>query len=594
MSFFDSLFGTRRHPTITASRPLTRPALEMLEDRAVPTASSITASFNGTAIPAGDTVWFNSEFKAGNLGTASVVNLYVTGQTITFNSGGSSYSVNVPDATIQLSKSTTVATTAVDTSSDGWNTSLQLPPKGNSFLSGASMVAASGLPGGIKSVTWSGNFTSDTKGVTVSWQWGAAVYSNFSGDNSVLSVKPQDGSSTTYNNGDHAGTPEAYKPFVVRGGTGDGGTNWTGNLTPAANVTTSLAGEATLYPFASPNPLTSIAFSESDVLVASKLDVANGTFDVWYTDEHALSLGVRQVNVITASGTTTTNYSLTPLSTDPGSATNPVLGTTATSGDQAGVDLSGRPIAPSLYITDTTVNGPNSLIGDWQYGGQAYAPNNVFGAWKGAVRTVNYTTGATPTVTVTCDADPARNGSNLGVGADTPPVAVGGEGYGAEVRWNLSSLGLIPGHTYRFYVMVHDGDQNKSGGDAGQAAYNLTIPGQASPPATLSGTVLDANNVGIANVVLTLTDANGNPVSLPATTDQYGNYTIYNIPAGTNYTVTATSGTSGIDVTQLNSSPGNDGTLLSDGTPGINTISNILLNSGDTAVLYNFHLPPLA
>jgi hypothetical protein len=126
----------------------------------------------------------------------------------------------------------------------------------------------------------------------------------------------------------------------------------------------------------------------------------------------------------------------------------PALGTTATTGDQAGTDTSGRPISPSLYITDIT-SDPNSLSGDWQYGGTAIAPAAIFGAWKGAVRTVNYTTG-TPAVAVTCDADPAKNGSNLGTGADAPPVGVGGDGYSAEARWNLQDLYnqglLIPGH----------------------------------------------------------------------------------------------------------------------------------------------------
>jgi hypothetical protein len=359
-----------------------------------------------------------------------------------------------------------------------------------------------------------------------------------------------------------------------------------------------MVGEGTLYPFPSSNPLTSIAFNESDVLMAAKLDAVNGTFEVWYTDEHALSLGVRQVNVITSSGTTTTNYALAPLTSDPGSAVNPAIGTTATSGDQAGVDTSGRPIAPSLYITDIT-NNPNSLSGDWQYGGSSYAPNAVFGAWKGAVRTVNYTTGSTPTVTVTCDADPARNGANLGTGADTPPVAVGGEGYSAEVRWNLNDLYaqgvLLPGHHYRFYVMVHDGDQNKSGGDAGQAAYNNIYPGPpASQLASLSGSVTDSTGGPIAGVLLTLTtrDSLGNTVVVGTTYSlPDGTYSFSGLAAG-NYTVTATGGTSGVPDSTLFGQSGIDnasnGTSTSDGTPNVNVISAITLNGGDTGVAFNF------
>jgi hypothetical protein len=58
------------------------------------------------------------------------------------------------------------------------------------------------------------------------------------------------------------------------------------------------------------------------------------------------------------------------------------------------------------------------------------------------------------------------------------------EGYGAEARWNISSLNLTPGHHYRFYFIVHDGDQNKTGGDVGQDCVFLTMPGTPPPPTT--------------------------------------------------------------------------------------------------------------
>src|SRR5262249_17300072 len=156
------------------------------------------------------------------------------------------------------------------------------------------------------------------------------------------------------------------------------------------------------------------------------------------SDEHALALGVRQVNVKTASGTTTTNYNVSAMTANPDVAINPQLGTTADSGDQAGTDTSGRPISPMLYISDIT-NNPNNVSGDWQWGGTGYAPDAVFGSWKGVVRTVDNTT-APPTVTVVCDVDPVKNGWNLGAGSDAPPAGLANEGYGAEVRWNLADL----------------------------------------------------------------------------------------------------------------------------------------------------------
>ena len=52
------------------------------------------------------------------------------------------------------------------------------------------------------------------------------------------------------------------------------------------------------------------------------------------------------------------------------------------------------------------------------------------------------------------------------------------QGYGAEVRWDVSSLGLLPGHVYRMQFMVHDGDQNKAGGDVGQGCATVFMPAQ--------------------------------------------------------------------------------------------------------------------
>jgi hypothetical protein len=194
---------------------------------------------------------------------------------------------------------------------------------------------------------------------------------------------------------------------------------------------------------------------------------------VYYNDEHALTMGVRQVIVKTSGGTTTTDYPVTPQSNNPGSAVNPLVGSQATTGDQAGTDRSGRPLFPALFITDVSVN-PNPLGGDWQYGGTPIPPHAVFGTWKAAVRTVDKT-GSTPKVTVTPDADPAKNDWNLD-GGDAAPAGLVNQGYGAEVRWDVSKLNLIPGHTYRLYFMVHDGDQNKTGGDVGQACATLSNP----------------------------------------------------------------------------------------------------------------------
>jgi hypothetical protein len=144
---------------------------------------------------------------------------------------------------------------------------------------------------------------------------------------------------------------------------------------------------------------------------------------------------------------------------------------------------------PSLYITDLDVppGNTNPLAGDWQFGGTPIKPDAVFGTWKGAILTIDKTT--TPaTTTVSPGVDPPTNNWNLGgVGpAGTPdPVPTPtptNQGYGAECRWNIDSLGLIPGHHYRFYFIVHDGDQNHTGGDVGQACQFFAMSVHAPTP----------------------------------------------------------------------------------------------------------------
>ena len=220
------------------------------------------------------------------------------------------------------------------------------------------------------------------------------------------------------------------------------------------------------YPTTTTNPLTATAFNENEVFRAIRPAGSwpNGVVQMFYNDEHAMTLGVREVAVKTSSGTTTTDYPVTALATDPGSSTSPQTGTNMLIGDQSGLDPSLRPMWPSLFITDISTDS-TSRSGDWQMGGVPTAPNAIFGSWKAAVRTVDNTKSPSA-VTITPDADPMKNNWTLGAGADTPPAGLANEGYGAEARWNVQ---LLPGHSYRLQVLVHDGDQNKGGGDSGEA-----------------------------------------------------------------------------------------------------------------------------
>lgn len=238
------------------------------------------------------------------------------------------------------------------------------------------------------------------------------------------------------------------------------------------------------YPDNSNLPRSGVVFSESDELVGS--DPGPGTCSVgtkfiklWYSDEHAMTLGVRQVIIKTHSGSVATNYPFTVYSGTPQTIQNPHVGTTIPTGDQSGNDISaggGRPLWPVLYVTDISW-GPNRS-GDWQQAGNGnevepvgFAPTSISGAWKAAVRTVDYTTNPV-SISVQPDADPVKNHWNLGAG-DPPPAGVVDDGYGCEAVWDVTKLHLQAGHKYRILFMVHDGDQNKAGGDAGEACITI-------------------------------------------------------------------------------------------------------------------------
>jgi hypothetical protein len=249
---------------------------------------------------------------------------------------------------------------------------------------------------------------------------------------------------------------------------------------------------------------------------------------------------------------------------------------------------------PSLYITDIT-NDPTSRSGDWQYGGTAIAPSAVFGTWKSYTKTVDYTQGGL--VTLSGANDPAKNGWNLGPGADAPPPGLATQGYTAEVQWNLNDLArqglLLPGHNYRFYVMVHDGDQNKTGGDVGQASYQVNSPIPA-PPANLSGFVFDISSgtpVGMQGIRVTLTGttSTGQNVTFTAVTAADGSYSFANLAAGT-YTVSEDTSQlpSGYN-TQAVAGTENPGATVVDGTNQVSSITAIALLSGDNAVNYDFN-----
>jgi hypothetical protein len=249
------------------------------------------------------------------------------------------------------------------------------------------------------------------------------------------------------------------------------GSTTTFSYTPAIPTSCTLG-----YPDNSNLPNSGRAFNESEVLRAYAFVNSAQEVRAWYSDEHAMLLGQRRIilKIPPPTGTLTFDHTFAAMGSNPGSAIGTPLvaiGSSVMSGDGAATDPYGRPLFPAVFITDIT-NDPTARTGDWQQGGTPYRPSKLFGTWKGVVETVDYTKNPAKSSFVS-DNDPAKNNTNLGAGANAIPAGAANQGYSTEIVWSAASLGLNPTHNYRLQFMVHDGDQNQTGGDVGQACMNI-------------------------------------------------------------------------------------------------------------------------
>jgi hypothetical protein len=189
-------------------------------------ASSLTSNFNGTAIPAGRYIWFNSSLDPGPLPAGTdVITINITNGVISFTANNVQYNLNVPNARIRFDASVTSASTQFI--NNVWETVVPRAYTSDIFMTGLSYLVPVNFPGNYMNVTWTANISIDKPGVSMAWRWAAAVYTSFA-DHSGLNVKPINGSvQNAYANADRASTPENFKSFVVDGARGTGGTNYT-------------------------------------------------------------------------------------------------------------------------------------------------------------------------------------------------------------------------------------------------------------------------------------------------------------------------------------------------------------------------------
>jgi hypothetical protein len=188
---------------------------------------SSTQDFNGDRIQAGRWIWFSSVISAPAVFNDEIL---VQDSVITFTTPHRAFTIRTPNMRLYIHG---YRRPAIAYGRHSW---LERSPdrhKGEIFADGLAYQVDHYIPKDVNGVTWSARFYARHR-AKLSWQWGAAVYSQLSNRPMQLHVKP----TRFYNNSkEPAGTPLAFTQYLLPGGTGNGGKDYTGGLSKAVEVT---------------------------------------------------------------------------------------------------------------------------------------------------------------------------------------------------------------------------------------------------------------------------------------------------------------------------------------------------------------------
>ena len=198
---------------------------------------AVTKDFKNAAVPAGSTLWFTVLLKTKNL-PASDATVQLENVVIEFDADGSTYRVELPDSTVQYKVGNNYASTYYDSLENRWTTTVPARFDKELFATGVGFPLDTALPGGVKAVRGWARVVSTTPGIEVEWQWAAAAYRNFSGEPNDLAVKAvhKTDVNSAFPNDRPAGTPENFRGSLISGGTGDGGSNFTGDYSSSQRL----------------------------------------------------------------------------------------------------------------------------------------------------------------------------------------------------------------------------------------------------------------------------------------------------------------------------------------------------------------------
>jgi hypothetical protein len=188
---------------------------------------AIASNFNSSSV--NGTMWFNA---LGRITANPLQNrdtrIRFTNQRIRFTAGSRTVNIELPDSSIILSTSAVTTSSSFNRDTNTWTTILPANFGESFFLSG--LPVQMNIPGNLSNVVWSGMFTTDNPGITLSWQWGAAPYSSMSANTNLNSLG-------VVSSGQNAGVPITFLNFLRNngGGTSAGGQNFTGSFSTASN-----------------------------------------------------------------------------------------------------------------------------------------------------------------------------------------------------------------------------------------------------------------------------------------------------------------------------------------------------------------------
>ncbi|HTI69663.1 MAG TPA: hypothetical protein VMF06_06840 [Candidatus Limnocylindria bacterium] len=206
------------------------------------TASTITGNISN-ALVQNDYLWIESHFTQVQFQNAPAnftAHVWISAADFSFTYNSVHYDILLPAAELTFSSSNG-STPTLSYSRGYWQSSFPASGTQNPFATGVMYQ----VPTALNGFTIAGNgasltesFSTDYSGgsVSLSWQWSAAQYTQSKPSLNDLGVTPGDNVGGAYGNY-HSGTPTAILANLVAGGTGGGGSNFTGSNSGTASVT---------------------------------------------------------------------------------------------------------------------------------------------------------------------------------------------------------------------------------------------------------------------------------------------------------------------------------------------------------------------